>query len=206
MLKNSSSPDPRARRTRWLLQEALQTLVRERGFEAITVQDITRQAAVNRATFYLHYEDKYDLLTQTMREVIEAPAREYAQFFESGEVTTPDRTPELFVRMFERYGQHADLLRRLLGRHGDARFAAQLHDMIEKSIREARVKFAPAPGPDQPPVTITTQYLAGALLGLLIWWLEHNQPYSAAAMAAWYWSLLWTPAMTVAPAREPAFA
>lgn len=202
MLKNCASPDPRVRRTRYSLQEALRALVRERGFESITVQDIAQQAGINRATFYLHYEDKYDLLTQTMRAVIEAPAQEYALLFASGEALSPDHTPELFVRMFERYAQHADLLRRLLGRHGDARFIAQLHDMIERTTCEARTQFGPPAGPSDPPVIITAHYLAGALLSLITWWLEHKQPYSARAMAAWYWKLLWTPAMALAPVAE----
>jgi AcrR family transcriptional regulator len=44
-----------------LLQEALIELAAERGFDAIAVGDIARRAGVNRATFYRHYQDKYDL-------------------------------------------------------------------------------------------------------------------------------------------------
>lgn len=195
MVSNSPSLDPRSRRTRILLQDSLRNLVREHAFESITVLDIARLAGVNRGTFYLHYTDKYDLLSQTMQEVIEASANEYAQFLESGGRLSKDRAPELLVRMFERYSQNADLLRRLLGRHGDARFAAQLLEMLERTVCEAREKLEPAPGPGEPPMVITSHYLAAALLGLITWWLDHNQPYSAAAMAAWYWSLLWTPVM-----------
>jgi AcrR family transcriptional regulator len=54
--------DPRIRRTRQLLQEALQTLLRSRKFEDISVQDIAEMATVNRATFYDHYTDKFALL------------------------------------------------------------------------------------------------------------------------------------------------
>ena len=54
--------DPRIRRTRQLLQEALQTLLRSRKFEEISVHDITEEATVNRATFYDHYTDKFALL------------------------------------------------------------------------------------------------------------------------------------------------
>lgn len=59
--------DPRIRRTRQLLQSALQTLMQTRSFDEIAVQDITEAATVNRATFYDHYTDKYacDYLTQT---------------------------------------------------------------------------------------------------------------------------------------------
>ncbi|WP_263357790.1 TetR/AcrR family transcriptional regulator [Acidicapsa ligni] len=54
--------DPRIRRTRQLLQGALQTLMQSKSFEEISVQDITDVATVNRATFYDHYTDKFALL------------------------------------------------------------------------------------------------------------------------------------------------
>jgi AcrR family transcriptional regulator len=54
--------DPRIRRTRELLQQALATLLETRDFDRISVQDITDAATVNRATFYAHYPDKFALL------------------------------------------------------------------------------------------------------------------------------------------------
>jgi AcrR family transcriptional regulator len=54
--------DPRIRRTRQLLQGALQTLMQSKSFDEISVQDITDLATVNRATFYDHYTDKFALL------------------------------------------------------------------------------------------------------------------------------------------------
>ena len=54
--------DPRIRRTRQLLQGALQTLMQSKTIDEISVQDITETATVNRATFYDHYTDKYALL------------------------------------------------------------------------------------------------------------------------------------------------
>jgi AcrR family transcriptional regulator len=53
--------DPRIRRTRQLLQGALQSLMHTRAFDEISVQDITDAATVNRATFYDHYTDKFAL-------------------------------------------------------------------------------------------------------------------------------------------------
>jgi AcrR family transcriptional regulator len=60
----SNEADPRVRRTRKLLQDALMELMGEKGFQLTTVQDIAERATVNRATFYAHYEDKYALLDQ----------------------------------------------------------------------------------------------------------------------------------------------
>jgi AcrR family transcriptional regulator len=54
--------DPRVRRTRQLLQQALMSLMMEQRFRDITVQEIADRATVNRATFYAHFEDKFDLL------------------------------------------------------------------------------------------------------------------------------------------------
>jgi len=54
--------DPRIRRTRLLLQQALEKLLETQEFEKISVQDIADAATVNRATFYDHYSDKFALL------------------------------------------------------------------------------------------------------------------------------------------------
>lgn len=54
--------DPRIRRTRMSLQHALCSLLATKEFEKISVQDIAEAAAVNRATFYDHYPDKFALL------------------------------------------------------------------------------------------------------------------------------------------------
>jgi AcrR family transcriptional regulator len=54
--------DPRIRRTRQMLQAALRTLLETRSFDEISVQEITDEATISRATFYDHYTDKYQLL------------------------------------------------------------------------------------------------------------------------------------------------
>jgi len=59
--------DPRIRRTRQLLQDALRNLLEQKEFDKISVQDITEAATVNRATFYAHYEDKFALLGELIR-------------------------------------------------------------------------------------------------------------------------------------------
>ena len=58
----SVTVDPRIRRTRLLLQEALGNLLTHKEFDQISVHDIAEAATVNRATFYDHYPDKFALL------------------------------------------------------------------------------------------------------------------------------------------------
>ncbi|MCX8025575.1 MAG: TetR/AcrR family transcriptional regulator [Thermanaerothrix sp.] len=60
--------DPRVRRTRNWIRQAFMELLAEKGLRAITVQDITVRAGINRATFYAHFTDKYDLLNFAVRE------------------------------------------------------------------------------------------------------------------------------------------
>lgn len=54
--------DPRIRRTRQLLHQALEKLLEKKEFDKISVQDIADTATLNRATFYDHYNDKFGLL------------------------------------------------------------------------------------------------------------------------------------------------
>jgi AcrR family transcriptional regulator len=61
--------DPRAKRTRSLILQAFGALLAEKGFEGISVQDVTDKAEINRATFYKHFVDKYALLDYTIKEL-----------------------------------------------------------------------------------------------------------------------------------------
>lgn len=58
--------DPRAKRTRKYIQKAFTDLLVEMDFENLSIQDIMDRAELNRATFYNHYQDKYELLELTM--------------------------------------------------------------------------------------------------------------------------------------------
>jgi AcrR family transcriptional regulator len=71
MSTNAVKLDPRVKRTRGLLQQALADLLSEKTFQNITVQEITERAEVNRATFYAHFQDKYALLNYNVREAFQ---------------------------------------------------------------------------------------------------------------------------------------
>jgi len=60
--------DPRVARTQKLLRDAFTSLLQEKSFESISVQDIAERATVNRATFYAHFQDKFDLFESLIRE------------------------------------------------------------------------------------------------------------------------------------------
>jgi AcrR family transcriptional regulator len=68
MLANEQEKlDPRIKRTRRMIEEAFSALVLEKGFQSLSVQDITERAGINRATFYAHFPDKFALLDHTIQ-------------------------------------------------------------------------------------------------------------------------------------------
>jgi AcrR family transcriptional regulator len=63
--------DPRIKRTRQLIRQAMMTLMQKKHFQDITVQEITGEAGINRATFYAHFVDKQALMNYTIREMLQ---------------------------------------------------------------------------------------------------------------------------------------
>jgi AcrR family transcriptional regulator len=62
--------DPRVLRTRKLIMDSFIDLSGKKEFKDITIKDITTEAMINRATFYYHFEDIYDLLEKVLSEVL----------------------------------------------------------------------------------------------------------------------------------------
>ena len=61
--------DPRVKRTRGLILQSFESLLAEKNFETISVQDVTDKAQINRATFYAHFQDKYALLDYSINQM-----------------------------------------------------------------------------------------------------------------------------------------
>ncbi|WP_227872281.1 TetR/AcrR family transcriptional regulator [Paenibacillus albus] len=60
--------DPRVLRTRRLIMDAFSKIIHRKDFKDVTVKDITTEATINRATFYYHFLDKYELLEKVLQE------------------------------------------------------------------------------------------------------------------------------------------
>jgi AcrR family transcriptional regulator len=68
MATPAKSVDRRIQRTRQLLRQAFIEVAQEKGLTAVSIQDITERANVNRGTFYAHFPDKYALVDALIRE------------------------------------------------------------------------------------------------------------------------------------------
>jgi AcrR family transcriptional regulator len=160
------------------------SLTIEKGFNAVTVTDISERAMVNRATFYRYYQDKYDLLDQytekfyTMQSAYNetiAPA--------DRRVYAPDEPPEGLVRVWEEIRANAAFFRVMLGPKGDPGFTQKARDYIEKRVGSNLPDLA-AEAPNLP-LALCLSYISSASIGLILWWLENDMPYSPRQMAVW---------------------
>jgi len=171
--------DPRVIRSRQLLRAALISLIPQKGFGAISVQDITDRATLNRATFYLHYHDKTELLMDAFEELI-ANATPLPP--EDG---LPDlaSAPASIERVFNRIAEHADFFRVMLAEENVPAFAARVRAYVE----ELGLKWLSVLQPDDEKVVvprdIATNFIGSAFLGVIVWWLQNAQPYPTEYMA-----------------------
>lgn len=176
--------DPRVKRTRRLLQDALLGLIRERSFDDVTVQDVTERAGLNRATFYLHYRDKDDLLTQIMKEALdalEAQARRRESAAESAH--------EAIEGWFKHAAAYPELYHLVLGRNDRASFVIQVRTHIEQLMTRGEEQRQGVRRSGIP-AAMRLRFQASACLAVIGWWLEQRMPYTPAEMATWLWHLL----------------
>lgn len=164
--------DRRSRRSRRLIVDALLALMREKRFERITVQEIIDRADVGRTTFYAQFRNKEDVLVSEVEWVL---GQLQKQHITSANESTDRFFPSLgfFHHVHETQSLYPALIR---GMATDPHYQA-----VHRYLREqAAQQLAIAAGPRKLalPVEIVADYLAGALLTLVHWWLDHGKAYS----------------------------
>lgn len=172
--------DLRVQRTHKLIQEALLDLTVEKGFANVTVRDITQKAGINRATFYRHYQDKFDLLDRYSQEVYE--------LLDTSEVESGTRveghseaSPVGLVRMLDHIQTNARFYHVMLGKNGDPAFTEKIQQYIEKRLRRSLPETLLQKGNF---IDLYLSYMSSGSVGAVLWWLEHDMPYSAEELAA----------------------
>ncbi|MBI4496380.1 MAG: TetR/AcrR family transcriptional regulator [Chloroflexi bacterium] len=173
--------DRRVQRTRALLQKALIALISERGYDAVTIQDIVDRANVGRTTFYLHYSSK-DELFMSCHEVIVSE-------FQSGPLHSLSReellSPEAPPGMTSAYRHLLDaraLLSPIFQGKESPLILRRIRDQSAQHI-EASLRAAFAEADSAIPFDVLANYLAGARIALMQWWLEQRQPHTPETLA-----------------------
>jgi AcrR family transcriptional regulator len=163
--------DRRVKRTHKSLQEALISLTLEKGFDAVTIREITERADVGYATFFRHYPDKEALLA----DVLEAMKDEFQSLLAPySMVSDPERTGTL---LFEYVEQNSDLCRVLLN---STDIMSLLKPVQEIGLSEESLKNVSSQGVVPP--ELATAHLMSSLVMLIRWWLDHDMPYPAERM------------------------
>jgi AcrR family transcriptional regulator len=179
LLKEAKVPDRRIQRTRKLLQDALFALILEKGYEAITVQDIIDRANVGRSTFYAHFLDKQQLFLSGFEEVRVLLAQQHAAAVASG-----THGMSFSLGMFEHVQEHLPLYRALVCKPSGAIVVQQIQEIITGLVRDELAALSLGDDPTPIPQELVVQYTASAFMGLLIWWADHEAPYTPAQMDA----------------------
>ncbi len=173
---STAKTDRRVRRTRELLRRALLSLIQEQGYDRITVQDILDRADVGRSTFYAHYRDKDDLLLSGFEDIRSALAAERAAAEQAAGGTSEFLQPLLTV--FRHVEAHRHFWQPLARKGGADVVVRILRDYVTDLVREHfRSQFPDATR--QPQLDAAVQFVVGAFIGLGIWWLDNDVPYSA---------------------------
>src|SRR5216683_4012760 len=157
--------DLRIRRTHKLLWEALMTELSLRPFEEITVKEICERAMVHRSTFYKHYEDKYALLEQGMRQMYDALVAEEEHMPPSA--FSVEHPPPYFLRLFEHAAAHQHFYKLMLCGEGIGRFQKLVKEYLAEVISAKEREVTPTNQYFTFPLAMHVQFVAGAVLSLL---------------------------------------
>ena len=162
MTVETLSADRRVQRTRLALRDALITLLEESGWDDINIQSLCERANVGRSTFYLHFQNKEELLVSGFDD-LRAGLRAQPAFTKN---ETSGSLP--FVRgLLEHVYEQRALFRAIVGRRSghvvQKRFREMVNQLVEEEISLASTGWQREAG---------ARYVAGALVELLAWWVD----------------------------------
>jgi AcrR family transcriptional regulator len=175
----------RVKRTKILLREALIALIEERGFNNLTVGELTERAMVSRAAFYRSYQDKYDLVEQIFEEAMSTLFNAIGEFGR-------EHPADVWIRFFEQIAQYDRLYRALLGKKGSPWFVQKMRTRLAELIKE-HGSLGGAHGPSMSEHaahlahpfsdTFVPDLVAAMLVEAITWWLEQGQLYTPKELA-----------------------
>lgn len=195
--------DRRVRRTRRRLRDALIELILEKGYDKVTIQNITDTADLSRATFYLHFTDKDELLANSLEEMFD-------ELVDSVKDLMLRRKLELIegdapsLPAFKHVAEYSDLYKSLMGDKGVSSVINRILDYIARVGEEQyRLMVTDEEEKNLPvPIDIMARHMAGALFSMLSYWLEQDMPYTPEEMAS-YFHRMTVPALLSAFGRLP---
>jgi AcrR family transcriptional regulator len=154
--------DRRIAKTRLALRDALLSLLAQRGWDELNIQEICDQANVGRSTFYIHYRGKEDLLAEGLNDLRDAL-----------KATKPDDAvahpplafmPGLLVHMVEQRQIFKSVIGRRSGHGIERRFRDMVFQLIEHDL--ARLSLPSLQH------QMLARYTAGGVVDIMAWWVD----------------------------------
>ena len=170
--KEKRPVDRRIQKTRKLLFDALMDLILEKGYEAVTVQDIIDKANVGRSTFYAHFENKDQLLYGSHQEL--------NQILFSVQNTAEEID---FLTLYTHAQKHSHVAKAMLGKKGGELVIGYFRDAMAFKILNEMKRGAGDGKGEQKMSAFAAEAAAAALTRLLTCWLDHDMPFTVEEMA-----------------------
>lgn len=172
--------DSRIIRTKAALRKSLYELILERGYDDISIQNITDEARLGRATFYLHYRDKDDLLLDLMHTISDA-------FFQTLSKEEQEDNPYLsegtLKRMFDYSEEYFDFFRIIVSDKSGVVGVRFLMQIMRENISNTFLEMDERKINTLYTRDLVENYVAGAMFMIIFWWLENEMPIPAEDMA-----------------------
>lgn len=196
---NHEGEDRRVGRTRRLLGEALIALALEKGFDAVTIQEVTARADVGYRTFFRHYTDTQSLLIDTL-EVRQQAWRQQVPFpgGDQWSLFDPAAAPEENgLNLFRYVGQNHDLMLVVLGPQG-CRAAKELIFAVGKT---RALQLLTVFNHSTIESELIANHVTAATLSLIEWWLVNGMPHPPERMGEIFATLIVKPMWTMLGAK-----
>lgn len=176
--------DRRVQRTRKMLRESLMSLILEETYDEISIQDITNKANLGRATFYLHFKDKDELLLEVMDQLMEDILEQVPQL---SEAQWQLEDTKAIIKLFDFAAEHYDLYRIMIISSGGITAARQLRESIASRIKGSiQAEIDQLGAEPLLPAAFIANHFTGSLLATIYWWLDHDLPYTSEEMAVMF--------------------
>lgn len=174
------SIDRRSIRTKKMIRSALAELMNEKGFNNISVTDLSQRADINRGTFYLHYIDKYYLLEKVENEIIQE-IEDKTKYINSINILNIDTINEplpFMVKLFEYLKENSVIIKSILSPKGDPNFESKIKKFIKTNLFDKQKPKNFSINDAIVSEEYFIQYILSADLGVIKHWLEENMKES----------------------------
>jgi AcrR family transcriptional regulator len=179
---NGARTSRRALRNRQALKMTTQALLLEKGYDELTVQDITERADLGYGTFYNYYKDKDELIWDILQP--DCPKELTANGHAPAEIGYG-----CYLQAFEHAAENWQLFRTVLNSNGvkalttnmEVFFSPQVQNILDITGLSQKIRT---------PEDLLTECVTGALVRIMTWWLQTPNDYNTEQIATVFYELI----------------